>query len=102
MPEICQKCGLPKDLCVCEDIARETQRIKVYVERRKYGKHMTCVTGFNEKDIDLKALAKQLKDKCACGGTAKNGVIELQGDHRSKVKGKLIELGYAEEMIEAQ
>lgn len=102
MPEICQKCGLPKDLCVCEEIARETQQVKVRVQKRKYGKNMTCVTGLDTKDIDIRELSKQLKGKCACGGTAKDGVIELQGDHREKVKRELIRLGFLEEMIDVQ
>lgn len=101
MPEICQKCGLPKDLCVCEAIARETQRIKIRVEKRKYGKLMTFVDGLS-KDIDMKELASKLKAKCACGGTSKNGVIELQGDHRHKVRDELVRIGFLDEMIDVQ
>ncbi len=47
MPEICQTCGLPKELCVCEEIAREQQDIKIYTVKRRYGKMVTIVEGIN-------------------------------------------------------
>ena len=100
MPDICPKCGLPKELCVCETIAKEGQKIKVKVERRKFGKPITIIEGINEKEINLKDLAKKLKSKFACGGTVKNNTIELQGDQSHKVKKALIELGFDENSIE--
>ena len=100
MSEICTKCGLPKDLCVCEQIARESQKIIVKTEKRKFGKLNTMITGIDEKDVDIKEISKKLKNKFACGGTAKDGMIELQGDHRQKVKEELISLGFAPESIE--
>ena len=96
MSEICQKCGLPKELCICETIAKEEQRIKVDVVKRKFGKMTTVVSGINEKDINIKDLAKKLKSKLACGGTAKEGIIELQGDHKKKVKEELERLGFSD------
>jgi len=98
--EVCDKCGLPKQLCVCEAIAREEQRIKLKVIKKKFGKLTTIIEGISEKDIDLKELAKKLKGKLACGGTVKEGKIELQGDHREKVKRELIALGFSQDMIE--
>lgn len=100
MSEICTKCGLPKDLCVCEQIARESQKIIVKTEKRKFGKLNTMITGIDEKDVNIKEISKKLKNKFACGGTAKDGMIELQGDHRQKVKEELISLGFAPESIE--
>ena len=100
MSEICTKCGLPKELCVCEQIAREKQRIVVSTEKRKFGKINTIITGIDEKDIDLKDVAKKLKSKFACGGTAKDGVVELQGDHRQRAKEELISLGFEPQSIE--
>jgi translation initiation factor 1 len=94
MPDICNTCGLPKELCVCEEIAREQQDIKIYIEKRRYGKTVTIVEGINSNDIDINDLARQLKTKCASGGTVKDGNIELQGDHKKKVHGALIELGF--------
>ncbi|MBW2971376.1 translation initiation factor, partial [Candidatus Woesearchaeota archaeon] len=93
MSEICDVCGLPKDLCVCETIAKETQRITVRIEKRKFGKMYTVVEGFDSKEIDVKELTRKLKSKLACGGTSKRGSIELQGAHGSKVKQYLVELG---------
>jgi translation initiation factor 1 len=100
MSEVCTQCGLPKELCVCESIAMESQAIKVSVVKKKFGKVYTQIEGINEKDVDLKEVAKMLKAKLACGGTAKEGRIELQGKHPLRVREILIELGFAKEMIE--
>lgn len=100
MPDICPKCGLPKELCVCEAIAKEGQKIKVKVEKIKFGKRITIIEGLNEKEINLKDLAKKLKSKFACGGTVKDNKIELQGDQSHKVKRTLIEFGFDESSIE--
>jgi len=91
--EICPICGLPKELCVCEEIAREQQKIKIYTEKRRYGKTVTVVEGI-KSDIDINDLAKKLKTKCASGGTVKNGNIELQGDHKKKVQEALMKIGF--------
>lgn len=99
MAEICPKCGLPSDLCVCETIAKEQQKIEVKVEKRKFGKNYTIISGFG-KEVSLPDLFKKLKTKFACGGTAKSGQIELQGDHKSRVRPVLAELGFPEETIE--
>ena len=97
---VCPKCGLVKELCVCEAIAKEEQRIKVQMVKRKFGKLITVVTGIDDKSIDIKDLAKKLKSKFACGGTVKDGVIELQGDHKQKVKEELIKMGFSQDTIE--
>ena len=67
--------------------------------KRRYGKTATQVLGF-EKDIDIKKIAKSLKNELACGGTSKDGIIELMGDHRKKVKPILVELGFEESSID--
>ena len=94
MGEICITCGLPKEICVCEDIAREQQEIKIFTTRRRYGKLVTIVEGIDGGDIDLEELAKTLKTKCAAGGTVKEGNIELQGNHEKKAKEELKKLGF--------
>ena len=99
MSDICPKCGLPKDLCVCESIAKESQKIEVTIEKKKFGKVYTVISGIDEKEIDMKSLVKRMKSKFACGGTAKEGKVELQGDHKSRVKEALIESGFAPESI---
>lgn len=91
---------MPKELCVCEEIAREQQRINVYSIKRKFGKIVTIVEGIDEKQLDLKALTKTLKSKLACGGTAKEGRIELQGNHKVRVKEVLVEMGFSPDMID--
>lgn len=98
MSDICPKCGLPKEICVCEEIAREQQNITITIDRRRYGKMMTIVDGLNPHDLDLDSLISNLKSICACGGTIKDGKIELQGDHRSKVKEALEKMGFIVEV----
>ena len=100
MAEICATCGLPKDICVCSEISKDQQRIHVRLETRKFGKAVTIIDGINDKDTDLGRLAQKMKAYCACGGTAKNGQILLQGDHRDKVHTFLLQAGYPEENLE--
>ena len=99
MSEICTKCGLPKEICVCEDIAREQQKISIAIDQRRYGKMMTVVNGINPHDLDINVLVSNLKSICACGGTIKEGRIELQGDHRSKVRDALEKMGFIVEVF---
>ena len=86
MSKICEVCGLPEELCVCEEIAREVQTVKVYTVRRRFGKLMTIIEGIDEHDIDIKELTKTLKAKCACGGI--------------KVKEVLSDMGFSSDTIE--
>lgn len=97
--DICPKCGLPIQACVCKEIAKTEQRIKIKTDRRRYGKIITLVTGLSN-DVDIKDIAKKLKSELACGGTVKKNVVELQGDHRKKVRPVLIKLGFPEDTIE--
>lgn len=97
--EICPKCGLPMQACVCEQIVKSAQRIKVTTDKKRYGKIVTVVTGF-ENGIDVKQIAKTLKNELACGGTSKDNVIELQGDHTKRIKEILVKLGFDEESID--
>lgn len=102
MAEICSTCGLPLDICVCKEISKEQQRIRVRLETRKWGKAVTVIDGISDKDTDLGRLAQKLKTFCACGGTAKNNQIILQGDHRQRVQSYLVEFGYPKENVEVQ
>lgn len=94
MSKICDTCGLPEELCVCEEIARESQEIRITIDKRRYGKVMTIVDGINPADVDLDKLTKELKAKCACGGTLKDGRVELQGEHRKRVVEVLKDMGF--------
>lgn len=96
--EICPKCGLPIQACMCSEIGKEEQTIKVEIVKRKYGKIITIVSGLT--DINTKEILRELKQGLACGGTIKNDIIELQGDHKERIKKILIKLGFAEESIE--
>jgi len=98
MAEICPVCGLPKELCMCEEIAREQQKVKISTDSRRYGKTVTVIEGIDVNDIDIDDLARTLKTKCAAGGTAKEGRIELQGDHKKKVKETLESMGFRTEV----
>ena len=68
-------------------------RIRRETKGRK-GKGVTTVSGVGLAEAELKTLAKQLKQKCSTGGTVKDGVIEIQGDHREKLKTELEKLGH--------
>ncbi len=89
--------GLPPE--ICKQLVAEQQLVKIRIEKRKFGKEVTIIEGLDETQ-DLRKIASMLKSKLATGGTAKNGRIELQGDHRHRVKNILIkELGIPEENI---
>jgi translation initiation factor 1 len=83
---------------MCEEIAREQQSVKIFTDARRYGKMVTVIEGIDSNDIDINDLARKLKNKCAAGGTAKDGKIELQGDHKKKVKEVLEEMGFKTEV----
>jgi len=95
---ICPNCGLPKELCVCKIIEREARKIKIYVTTRKYRKPVTIVEGIDKGSG--KSISKQSKRKLACGGSFKDGNIELQGNHLKKVNQLLIEMGFDKDQIE--
>ena len=69
MADICPNCGLPKELCVCNILDRETEsKIKVFTKKAKFDKYVTVVEGISLDEIDK--TAKSLKRILACGGTA--------------------------------
>lgn len=102
MPEICPTCGLPKEICACGEIAQEQQKITVYDQKRTFGKSVTIIKGLDEDQVNLEDVASDLKKNLACGGTVKEGQIELQGNHKSRVKDMLVEMGFSPNMIEVE
>lgn len=96
--EIDPRTGLPVEAITWEDLAKGEQKITVSTVARRYGKIITLVSGF-DKSIDLKQTAKSLKEALACGGTVKDGVIELQGNHSRQVRAVLVRLGFPDESI---
>ena len=68
-------------------------RIQRETKGRK-GKTVTAIYGFQSDDTGLKKMASGLKNRCGSGGSVKNGVIVIKGDHRNNVKDKLVKKGY--------
>ena len=100
MAVICNNCGLPDDLCACGDLDKDSSQIIIRLETRRFKKKGTMIEGLDPKINNLESVAKELKGKYACGGTAKEGYIFLQGDHRDTIKEALVKLGFSEEKIE--
>lgn len=76
------------------ETAPENQVLRIWLERGKGGKESTVIKGFSGPDDALEALAKSIKNKCAAGGSAKDGVIIVQGNHRDKIIAMLTAAGY--------
>ena len=91
--------GLPEE--IWETIAKEAQTIIVTTERRRWGKKVTVVEGF-DKGVNGKKVAKDLKQRLACGGTFKQGRVELQGDHKGKITPLLVDMGFPKDSIEVK
>lgn len=73
------------------------QQQMIYLHREssgRGGKAVSLVKGLMLSEDDLKSLAKKLKQECGTGGTIKDGIIEIQGEHRQKIAEILIKLDY--------
>lgn len=97
----CPKCGSypcrcpkPKSLPPQEQTARLLRE-----KKGRGGKTVTLVSDLKLSPEDLDTLAKQLKKVCGTGGTIKEGVIEIQGDHREKIAAELQRLGYKTKLV---
>ena len=92
-------CGKQSAECKCKKKKNNTSKEdgKVRVERSTKGRKGKCVSlisGLPLEGAELKGLAKKLKQKCGTGGTVKNGMVEIQGDHRDILVEELNKLGY--------
>ena len=96
--DIDPKFGLPTGTGVFEEIAKSEQKIQVTTVARRYGKITTLVSGFDNA-VDLKSVSKTLKEALACGGTVKDGTIELQGNHKKQVRPILVKMGFPDGSI---
>ncbi|NLP19469.1 MAG: translation initiation factor [Bacteroidales bacterium] len=78
-----------------ETLPAEKQKLKIALDRKqRKGKTVVLITGFVGKSDDLENLAKELKNKCGTGGSAKNGEIIIQGEMIEKVKDILRNKGF--------
>src|SRR5579859_2223516 len=96
---LCPNCRRAVRECVCPKGApgaAKPARVRVGRETQgRAGKGVTTVTGLPLSLSDIESLATQLKKRCGSGGTVRNGVIEIQGDHRDVIVAELIKLGWA-------
>ncbi len=100
---ICPACGNPTAKCTCKKKKVKTRqqvhpndgvvRIGREVKGRK-GKTVTTIFGVPLDDKDLKQFAKILKSRCGTGGTVKDGIIIIQGDHRETLLDEIRKQGY--------
>jgi translation initiation factor 1 len=96
--KMCPGCERPVGECECRREAPAPKgdgvvRVSRETKGRK-GKGVTLVTGLALDADALAQLAGQLRAKCGAGGAVKNGVIEIQGDHRDRLVQKLTQLGH--------
>ena len=97
----CPDCRAPIDNCCCEDTSEQERlaaldgivRIRRETSGRK-GKGVTTISGLPLAQAELKTLAKTLKQRCGTGGAVKEGVVEIQGDHRETLCDALTSMGY--------
>lgn len=87
---MCPGCRRPKSSCTCATARRAAPSsdgiVRVSRETKgRGGKAVTLVKGLDLEPAALLKLAQQLKAACGSGGTVKDGVIEVQGEHRDRV-----------------
>jgi translation initiation factor 1 len=102
--KICPSCQKPVSKCICKNKNKKSGtppgikydgiiRIQREVKGRK-GKTVTTASGFQIPADEIKSLATQLKRRCGTGGSVKDGVIIIQGDHRDKLIAELKNRGF--------
>jgi translation initiation factor 1 len=95
---LCPNCRRAVRECVCPKGAPGSAGpVAVRVGREikgRAGKGVTTITGLPMPPGDIETLATQLKKRCGSGGTVRNGVIEIQGEHRDVIVAELVKLGW--------
>ncbi|MFK5952692.1 MAG: translation initiation factor Sui1 [Desulfobacterium sp.] len=96
--KMCPQCNNPMGKCVCKKkirIPKNDGIVRLMRETKgRKGKGVTLITGIPLDSEGLKKLGKSLKQKCGSGGSVKNSIIEIQGDHRDVLEKMLVGLGY--------
>ncbi len=82
----CAFCGLPTELCVCQEVGKTVSLIEIKVERRKYGKFWGVISGIDSEPAKMKELLKTIKNKMAVAGTIKRGNLEILFGRTDKTK----------------
>jgi len=98
---ICSKCGKPADQCICKSRihARGDGIVRIQRESKgRNGKTVTVIRGVPLEGEALRLLAGELKRHCGTGGTLKDGLIEIQGDHRDMLYDALVKKGFRVKM----
>ncbi len=95
-PILCDRCGKDAKVCNCPppDTPASSQSLRIRVEKRKRGKLVTVVSGFDCSAAQLNETLSALKTHCGAGGTVDSQNIELQGDHISRISEILASRGY--------
>lgn len=96
---LCPECGKPTAQCSCKKKPAQAPKgdgiIRVGRETKgRKGAGVTVITGVPLTGEELKTLAKDLKSRCGSGGTVKDGIIEVQGDHRDTIVEELAKRGF--------
>ncbi len=98
---VCPDCGKAVEACICGELADQQRlasldgvvRIRRETAGRK-GKGVTTISGVPLAEAELKNLLKKLKQRCGTGGALKQGILEIQGDHREQIKSLLESEGF--------
>jgi translation initiation factor 1 len=97
---ICPTCTKKLSACKCNEmvntIVKSDGKVSVSKETKgRKGSGVSLISGLPLAEKELKLLAKKLKQTCGCGGAVKNGIIEIQGEHRDKLLEELNKLGFS-------
>jgi translation initiation factor 1 len=100
-PPVCERCGKLEEECECPPlpvqkvtISPRKQTVKLSLEKRRKGKLVTAISGLSADANDLATLLTRLKGACGAGGSLDGDTLEIQGDHRDRLRTLLGEIGY--------
>ena len=98
-PPRCEHCGNLEQDCACpapepKRTPSQKQQVKIAIEKRKKGKVVTALRGLSGREAEISELLSHLKSVCGAGGTFKDGVLDIQGEHADRVREALLKRGY--------